>query len=118
MPTTITDPRATEQGTYIINIQFEDEDGTSFIPNEAYWTLLDADGDIVNDREEVEISDLATSIDIVLTDEDLVVVANTLDKRFLVIEGLYNSNQGDDLVFRDQAIFYIDRLKKASLKSL
>ena len=101
---------AKEGSTYIITIAFEDENGDAVTPNEATWTLTDPAGNIINSREAVTISSLSTSIDIVLSGDDLMSLESNGNERRLLIEGTYDSDAGSDLPLKDEVTFYIDDL--------
>jgi hypothetical protein len=103
---------AQEEGTYVINAAFKDEDGADVVPDSATWTLSDEEGNIVNSRNEITITGLATSKDIVLSGDDLALTAalhgNT---RVFLIEGTYTSTLGV-LPLKEQAKFDIENLVK------
>lgn len=109
MPTTLS-IKAIEEATYIITAAFTDEDGNAETPKAGLvWTLTDGNGNIVNDREDVALIE-ATSIDIVLSGDDLAVLAGETQTRILLIEGTYDSALGSDLPIRDEATFEITNL--------
>jgi len=112
MPSTLT-TRAVEGSTYIVTAAFEDEDENAVTPNDLTWTLTDRHGNVINDRED-EVITPDTSVDIVLTGDDLQVGD---DERATVltvtIEGTYDSDAGTDLELKDSTTFPIDGLKVA-----
>lgn len=109
MATTLT-VHATEQSTYVINITFYDEDGELVVPSAAAWTLTDPAGNVVNSRTDVNISGLASSVDIVLKGDDLALEGYVGPKRHFTVEGTYNSTLGSGLPLKAVAIFEIDPL--------
>jgi hypothetical protein len=103
---------AKEQSTYVIDVSFADETAQAIVPNEAFWTLMDAQGTVINDREDVEIMDLSATVQIVLSDLDLAILADEMDegKRVLKIRAAYDSDLGMGLPLIDEVIFYVDNL--------
>jgi hypothetical protein len=101
---------AVEKGTYAITAQFTDDAGVTTIPTAATWSLLDMDGNIINSRNAVTISSLATSVTVVLSGNDLALsVGDAGDRRFLV-EALYTSSLGSGLPLRKEYTFNIENL--------
>lgn len=117
MPTELTE-EAVEKSTYTITISFTDEDGNSVIPSTMVWSLVDINGKIINEREEVSIDSPSTSETIVLTGDDLQILETEARrssvKRWIVLEGTYNSDAGNNLHLRDQVQFPIINLKKVT----
>jgi hypothetical protein len=109
MPSIITDQKAVEGGTFALNFAFYDEASAAMTPNSLYWTLTDQQGNIVNSRDAVPITSLQTSIDIVLTGNDLAVPSGKewFDeiKLFLTLTGNYNSDLGNNLQLHDVVEF-------------
>ena len=105
----LTEP-AQEEGTYAITFTFTDEDGDPVTPNSATWTLSDFEGNIINSRENVTITALASSKTIVLSGADLAISDETGVKRTLTVEGLYNSTLGNNLPFKKEVNFRIEQL--------
>ena len=104
---TILTTNAIEKSTFVITASFTDEDGNAVTPNELTWTLSDSDGTVINSRQDVSLTP-ATSVDILLQGDDLVVSGNRDDRRRIVlIEGTYNSAAGSDLPIRDEVKFQI-----------
>jgi hypothetical protein len=94
---------ATQGSTYAIPVSFKDENDQAVTPNAAEWYLYDLDGNIINDREAIEIETPSTTNTIVLTGDDL--PAGTL--RVLVLF-TYDSDLGDDLPARVEIEFTVD----------
>lgn len=100
---------ADETGTYIITASFVDEAGDAVTPNTVLWDLMDYDDNIINEREdESETPD--TSVDIVLSGDDLAVVTDTRDDtiRRVYVHGTYDSTYGDDLPYRASILFKVE----------
>lgn len=107
---TILEEHAIEESVYVINISFEDEDGSPVTPSAATYTLTDALGNIVNSLDGKAISGLDTNVDVVLQGDDLSLSSNYHDdKRIFTIEYDYVSSLGA-LSAKDNVIFYIDNL--------
>jgi hypothetical protein len=97
-----------ESSTYLITITFKDLDGQLFTPKTFQWTLSDAKGTIINERDKVVEVVVGTSHNIVLSGDDLVFAAGkTKGSRVFTIEGTYDSIYGDDLPYREEASFTI-----------
>lgn len=106
--TTLT-TRAPEKGTFIITAAFTDESGTAVVPNAGLtWALTDMAGSVVNSRLAVAITS-ATSINIVLSGDDLALSASYLgNMRAVIIQGMYNSSLGNNLPIKKEVRFVID----------
>ena len=107
---------AGEEGTYIINVAFEDEDGTAVAPVSMTWTLTDLGGTIINSREDVPVSTPTASEDIVLSGDDLALQAGetTEEKvhRKFTVSGTYDSSLGAGLPWHSEVVFPIRALLK------
>lgn len=115
MPTEITSKKAVEEGTFIVTAEFKDEDGNAVSPNVMAWSLVDEDGNIVNDKEDVSISSPSSSEDIVLSGDDLALTdGRSEEARYVVFEGTYDSTLGNDLPLKDQIKFFILNLRKVT----
>jgi len=91
MPTKLT-CLAEKDNAIIVTIAFEDEDGNAVTPEDpCTWTWSHPDGTVINGRTGVAIVE-ATSVDIMLTGDDLAARgANDDGFRYLLIEGQYIS---------------------------
>jgi len=96
---------APEQGTYVINAVFTDEDSASVVPDSLTWTLTDNRGTVINSRLDVSATP-AASVDILLTGADLDIDDGA--ERQILIEGTYTSTLGSGLPIKEQAHFWID----------
>ena len=112
----LSDP-AKEKATYVITLNFEDEDGDPVVPDSITWTLSTAAGDIVNSREDVAVAVPAASVDIVLSGDDLAVLTgetNTVVSRRMTVEAVVDTDAGNDLPVKDEVIFVIENLLAVS----
>lgn len=96
---------AVEGSTFVITVSLTDEAGNAVVPKTGTWSLIDLKGNIINSRENVAISPLAASYDVVLSGDDL--PAKTLR---LLIQATYDSDKGADLNLRDEIAFNVTDL--------
>ena len=103
-----------EQGTAIITHAFTDFSGTSMVPNTIVWSLLEADGTVVNSRQQVIVATPAASIDVVLSGDDLAILdSQKIELRYLVIEYTFDdSTYGNNLPGKEEVEFRIINLRK------
>lgn len=107
MPIILT-KKANEESTYVIRIDFYDEDGLSLVPNTVVWTLTDSDGTVMNSRTAVAAS-AAARVNITLSGNDLALP--TVDtKRILYISSAYDSLYGTNLPLNEEVEFDIEPL--------
>ncbi len=109
MPATLT-THAVEKSTYVITVALTDEDGAALTPDSLTWTLTDDQGNVINSRTAVSIAVPAASNDIVLSGADLAVDVAKGTKRKLTLEGVYDSDYGNDLPLKEEVEFEIDDL--------
>ena len=104
---------AMEEGTYVVTLSFTDETGQAVAPSAATWTLTDNAGTVINSRDTVTISSPATTVNIVLSGDDLAVQSGEtgyyLERRILV-EATYSSNLGTDLPMKWEGAFNVKNL--------
>jgi len=100
---------AVEKSTYIITAAFKNESGVAVIPKSITWTLTNARGVVVNALEDVIVASPAATINIVLTDDDLM-ISTYGGKRIITICAVYDSAYGTDLTLKECATFDIDNL--------
>ena len=107
--------KAQEGSTFAIKIDFtvkadpDDEVGTPFTPNSGLkWSLKDKDGNVINDKGDVEI-DSAESITIVLSGADLALVGGPV-RRYVTIKGTFNGVLGENLSLIGEVSFPIQNL--------
>jgi len=109
---------AREESTYIITCAFVDEDDDAVTPDAdtITWSLMDTNGNIINSREDVAIASLS-SIDVVLSGDDLAIqtgeTGGFVSRRFLV-KAVFDSDAGNNLPLRDEAIFSLENLTGVS----
>lgn len=106
---------ATEGGTYVVTLAFTDESGAEATPKTGVWTLTDSNGDVVNGRENVVVSSLASTIYIVLSGADLPSNGHKLEELLLTFQGTYDSDLGFDLPIIDQCIIAVEEASQALL---
>lgn len=102
-----------ERGTAVVQCVFTDEEGNSVAPDSLTWTLSDRAGTIINSREDEEVVDLAATVNIVLSGDDLAILpteAVAYAERIVTIKGTYDSTYGNDLPLRHEEMFYIANL--------
>jgi len=111
MPTELS-TNAVELSTYQVTFSFTDEAGTAVTPNALTWTLTAADGTVINSRSSVAVpgGDLAASVTITLSGNDLSLPAGLGRTRHLTVVGTYDSDAGTDLPILDVAIFDVINL--------
>ena len=115
MPTEITATKAVEKSTFVITATFTDDDDNPVTPDLMKWSLTDKNSVIVNNRENIVLSGLASEMDIVLSGKDLAILeGKSSEKRFLVLEGTYTSLAGSDLPLNDQLTFVVVNIKKVT----
>lgn len=100
--------KAHEQGSFFADVQFKDEDGAPFVPNDDIrWTLSDTVGNVI--RDAVAFTPPDSSITIVLKGSDLAVAAPLVgSERRLLIACTYDSELEDGLPFKDEITFDIE----------
>lgn len=112
MPTILTTP-AIEQGTFAAVAAFTDDAGDPVVPNaDLTWSLykkVSGVETVVNGRDAVAI-DSAASVTIVLKGDDLALVTGESKSRWLLIEGSYDSDLGENLPLKDTMQFSIVNL--------
>ena len=108
-----------EKSSGVVTAAFEDEDGDAVIPTSILWTLTTVDGvTVINSRDQVVISTMAASVDILLQGDDLAFTETEQDvkevDRRLTIEAVYNSSLGTDIPLKDDKIITIRNLQYIS----
>lgn len=101
---------AIEGGTYAVTFTFRDEEGQPVTPTGLTWTLKRGDGTVINNREDVAIAS-DSSITVVLSGSDLALDGyKDTGRRFLLVQGEYDSTLGSNLPIRDEVSFIIRNL--------
>lgn len=100
---------AKEKGTFVIPVTFTDEAGAALTPDSITWTLSYSNGGIVNSRTGVSIA-AASSINIVLSGDDLAVIGNDDLTRKILVYIVYDSSYGNNLPQYNEETFTISNL--------
>lgn len=101
--------KAIKESTYIITLNFVDEDNDDdLIPATLFWSLQDPSGQIINNREDEEETP-AAKVNIVLSGNDLAINGQSAE-RILIVYGTYNSQYGNNLPYRKGFQFSIEDL--------
>ena len=96
-----------DKSSCVVKNTLLDESGNAVIPTSGKWTLFDSAGNIVNSRQDVVISSLASVTYIPLTGDDL--DADIDNQRHLLIEFEYLSSlTGTTLDKREMGILAIE----------
>jgi hypothetical protein len=106
--TTNLSTKAADGGTYIITCAFTDEDGVAVAPDTMVWSLTDADGVIINNRDDKEVASPTASQDVVLSGNDLLFTDGRM--RIFTVEATYTSGAGVGLPLTGAARFFITNL--------
>jgi hypothetical protein len=112
MPTIIEEP-VEAMGSAAILIYFTDENGNGVVPKEAFWSLMDKKGRIINYKKNVPVSPLAATSRVVLSRLDLLpdisLAIGVKQKRILRVNSVYDSiTMGTDLPLVGELHFYVD----------
>ena len=104
---------AEEEGTYIIDISFLDEDDLPVTPVSINWTLTTLDGVVVNDRNKVNIGVLASTVAVVLSGNDLQLLEHTtsFSWRLLTVKASDNSSLAPGLPLHGAVRFKVRNLR-------
>ncbi len=94
---TILAARAVEQSTYVVTVEFTDEDGNPVVPNSIVWTLSTEGGQIQNGRADIPIAAPAASVDVVLSGDDLDIGDELATNLVFTVDARYDSALGTDL---------------------
>ena len=106
MPTVLT-AKAADKSTYKITATFKDSAGTLVVPDSVVWQLTNLRGRTVNSRTGTTVTP-ASAIDIILSGEDL--DAKDGQGRVLTVEAVYDSDEGNNLPLKDEAMFEVEDL--------
>jgi hypothetical protein len=101
---------AGENSTYVVRLTFTDEDGAAETPATITWTLTDRAGTVVNSRLDVAVAAPASTVDIVLSGNDLALAGYSGMRRILTVEATYSSALGASLPLRAECWFHIEPL--------
>lgn len=103
---------AVEESTYVVVAAFTDEEGAAVTPSSVAWTLTDATGNVINSRNSVSATP-GTSINIVLSGDDLAIGTNGTSRR-VTVQATYNSGLGTGLPLKAECYFSIENLLNVS----
>lgn len=115
MPTTIREP-ILEGSSRAFDFSFTDEANAPATPTALTWTLLDARGNVINERAAVVVAEPAATVTIELAGADLALDdAYYGNVRWLRVDGRYDSaTLGADQIIVDVVRFTIQHLAHAS----
>lgn len=112
MPTKLSD-KAVEGSSFTIRATFNEiVDGVKspIVPNSGLkWSLSEKDGTPVNGKTDQPLTP-ASTVDIVLTGNDLAVPGNYPKRLYVTVEGTYNGVAGNNLPIIDEASFQVFNL--------
>jgi len=107
--------KAKEKGTYVVTLNYYDEDGDALTPTTMTWTLSNPAGETINSRADVSIAVPSTQNNVVLSGLDLAITESASEvMRVFTIKGTYTSSYGVGLPLNDEVGFYITNLKAVS----
>jgi hypothetical protein len=105
----ILDSTASNGSTFLIRVTFADESCNPVVPDSILWTLTDSDDEIVNLREDVEVTTPEASIVIVLQGDDIALSGTGREIRTLTVNAEYTSSTyGSGLPLVESASFYVE----------
>lgn len=99
--------RAEDSSTYGAEFTLYDSTDQTVTPNTVKWSLYDANGNIVNSRNAVNVSP-ASPVTIVLTGDDLAVTGADEDVRYLRIYGTYDGSLGNDFAYSEELMIIVN----------
>lgn len=83
--------KAIEGSTYEVTVNWVDENGDSVTPSAMAWTLMDGEGNIINNRDAVAIGVPSATEVILLEGADLDASGDAAARRFVYWNGTYTS---------------------------
>ena len=110
MPITL-ELHADEKSTYKITAAFTDSAGSAVTPDTIIYKLTNVEGTIINSKEAVSVTP-DTSVEIVLSGNDLAMQTGETGsvERVVTLEAVYDSDEGNNLPLKEEAVFIIDPL--------
>lgn len=99
-----------EESSATFQVDCTDEEGTAVTPTAAWWSLLDEDGAVVNSREEVAFSPLASTMYVDLETADTALSDATAPRRKVLVHYVYTSDRGVGRVHNEEIEFTIVNL--------
>jgi hypothetical protein len=116
-PTVYQGNNPTQEGSCLFVVQFRDpQTGSLISPVTLNWTLTDTSDTIINSRDSVSVDITAgtTSVDILLSGDDLQIKSAEASKRhvrrLLLIEATYHSDLGLSIPANELVPFVIENL--------
>jgi len=98
-----------DQNTRVVTVSFYDIAGDSVVPTSIVWTMTNGAGTVVNSRSAVVVATPATSVDLLLGEDDMAYSDGPV--RRILVEAVYDSTEGTDLPLRDVLTFPIRDLR-------
>lgn len=83
--------KAIEGSSFEVSVDWVDENGDSVTPSAMAWSLVDADGNIINSRDAVAIGSPASTEVLLLEGADLAASGNSPVRRWVIWSGTYTS---------------------------
>lgn len=99
-----------EKGTCFVSATFKDQLGADVVPNNPTWSLTDKDGNYINNHEDVAWADPAATMTLVLSGDDLALIADQTLERVFTVKATYDTPGYTDLPIHGEAWFTIQRL--------
>ena len=103
-----------EGGSFGVQLDFTDTDGSAVVPVSLSWSLVDQREVVINSREDVAITPASSVVITVSGDDNKIVnLSSDIEMRHIVVEGVYNSTTlGNNLPFKKQITYQVKNLKK------
>ena len=105
--------QAIEESTLVLTLRFFDEAHEQRTFTTLTWSLHNSDKEIVNEREDVELTPVGTLYTIVLTGDDLAIPSSDT-RRKITLTGVYTSDLGEGLSFTAEIRFSIANVANVS----
>lgn len=99
--------KAVRGGSVGMKITIVDESGDPLIPTAAKWTLTDLEGTVINLRQDVAITPLASEMVVLLSGDDLPIVddSNEYELKLFTFEGEYDPGDASAAPIRESGEF-------------
>lgn len=88
---------AVSGGTYQVQLDLVDQDEIAIDPTTVTWTLTDSAGNVINGRENVEVSNPTSTVTIFLSGDDLLIPSDNVEQRIISVVTRYDNDLADDL---------------------
>lgn len=99
--------KADDGSSALIEHTLLDFDGTKVTPKTVNWSLYNNDGNIVNGRDAVSATP-GTPTKVILKKDDLLISGLSNGRRYIQFWGKYDSTEGNDLDFSEEASFVVE----------